>query len=81
MANSINLLMAELNTLPNALKWLVVYVDDLIIYSEDMASHLEHLSLLFEKLLSINLKLKLAKCQLCRKEIQIFGFNIKNRSF
>ena len=38
------------------------YLDDILVFSPDMISHLEHLRLLFERLRSTHLKLKEVKC-------------------
>ena len=38
------------------------YLDDILVFSPDMTSHLEHLRLLFERLRTANLKLKEVKC-------------------
>ena len=38
------------------------YLDDILAFSPDMKSHLEHLRLLFERLRTTDLKLKEIKC-------------------
>ena len=49
------------------------YLDDILVFSSDMESHLEHLRLLFEKLRSVDLKLKEVKCNFLKKYIQYLG--------
>ena len=49
------------------------YIDDILVFSPDMESHLEHLRLLFERLRSADLKLKEIKCNFLKKHIQYLG--------
>ena len=46
------------------------YLDDILVFSPDMKSHLEHLKLLFKKLRTTDLKLKKVKCNLLKRHIQ-----------
>ena len=46
------------------------YLDDILVYSPDMETHLEHLRKLFIKLREANLKLKEVKCNFLKKHIQ-----------
>ena len=49
------------------------YLDDILIFSPDMISHLEHLRLLFERLRTTDLKLKEVKCNFLKRHIQYLG--------
>ena len=49
------------------------YVDDILVYSPDMETHLEHLRKLFMKLREADLKLKEVKCNFLKKHIQYLG--------
>ena len=49
------------------------YLDDILVFSPDMESHLEHLRLLFQRLRSADLKLKEVKCNFLKKHIQYLG--------
>ena len=49
------------------------YLDDILVFSPDVESHLEHLRLLFERLRSADLKLKEVKCNFLKKHIQYLG--------
>ena len=55
-------------------KFLVVYFDDILIYSKTHNDHLEHLRLLFEKLRESQLYANLKKCQFLSNNIQFLGF-------
>ena len=49
------------------------YLDDILVYSPDMETHLEHLRSLFEKFRKADLKLKEVKCNFLKKHIQYLG--------
>ena len=49
------------------------YLDDILIYSPDVATHLKHLEQIFERLREVNLKLKIEKCSFLKKHIQYLG--------
>ena len=49
------------------------YLDDILVFSPDMETHLKHLRSLFEKLREANLKLKEVKCNFLKKHIQYLG--------
>ncbi len=51
---------------------LLVYLDDLIVVSEDLNSHLKKLSLVFQKLTQAGLKVKLTKCGFHKSRIEFF---------
>ena len=46
------------------LHWCIIYLDDIVIFSKDLASHLERLEAVFQKLEEAELKLKPSKCEL-----------------
>ncbi|RXN22438.1 Transposon Ty3-G Gag-Pol poly [Labeo rohita] len=52
---------------------LLIYLDDIIIFSKSFNEHLERLQLAFDRLREHGLKLKPSKCQLVRKEVQYLG--------
>ena len=49
------------------------YLDDILVFSPDMETHLEHLRILFERLRSADLKLNEVKCNFLKKHIQYLG--------
>ena len=49
------------------------YLDDILVFSPDMKSHLEHLRLLFERLRIVDLKLKEVKFNFLKRHIQYLG--------
>ena len=46
------------------LHWCIIYLDDIVIFSKDLASHLKRLKAVFQKLEEAGLKLKPSKCEL-----------------
>ena len=49
------------------------YLDDILIYSPDVNTHLKHLELIFQRLPEVDLKLKMEKCSFLKKHIQYLG--------
>ena len=47
-----------------------VYSDDIVIFSEMLEDHLRHISLVLERILKFQLKLKPAKCKFIRRELE-----------
>ena len=54
----------------------LVYMDDLLIYSDSPEEHLEHLEIIFEKFRRNNLKIKLSKCAFWKSEIEFLGHTV-----
>ncbi len=52
---------------------LFLYLDDLIVVSKDLDSHLKKLSLVFQKLTQAGLKVKLTKCEFLKSLIEFLG--------
>ena len=52
------------------MNWCIVYLDDIIIFSQDAASHIERLEAVFKKL---KLKLKPSTCEFFKKRIKYLG--------
>ena len=55
------------------------YLDDILVFSPDMETHLEHLRSLFIKLREADLKLKEIKCNFLKKHIQYLGHIISGK--
>uniref|UniRef100_A0A1B6CD86 RNA-directed DNA polymerase n=2 Tax=Clastoptera arizonana TaxID=38151 RepID=A0A1B6CD86_9HEMI len=56
-------------SMPNVL----VYMDDLIIFSDSLTEHIKHLKSVFDKLSEYNLKIELDKTEFCKKELLFLG--------
>jgi transposase InsO family protein len=55
-------------------KFLLIYLDDIVVYSKDATSHLEHLRTAFQRLKQAGLGIKAKKCQMFRTQIKFLGF-------
>ncbi|CAG4993531.1 unnamed protein product [Colias eurytheme] len=56
-----------------------IYLDDVIIYSHDLSSHIHKLRLIFEALREHNLKLQPDKCEFLRREVAYLGHTITDK--
>jgi deoxyuridine 5'-triphosphate nucleotidohydrolase len=54
-------------------QFIVVYLDDLNVYSRDFNEHLKHLREVFERLRQAGLRLKAKKCHFFKKELAFLG--------
>ena len=57
---------------PN-LNWYIIYLDDIVIFLKDPASHLMRMEAMFQKLEQARLILKPLKCKLFFKQITYLG--------
>ena len=55
------------------LHWCIIYLDDIVIFSKDQASHLKRLEAVFQKLEEAGLKLKPSKCELFQRQLAYLG--------
>jgi len=56
----------------------VVYIDDIIIFSNTFKEHLQHLEEVFKRLKQCNIVIKPNKCKLIREEIVYLGHVVGN---
>ena len=49
------------------------YLDDILIFSPDIDTHLYHIEILFQRLREAKLKLKESKCNFLKKHVQYLG--------
>ena len=55
------------------LHWCIIYLDDIVIFSKDLVSHLKRLKAVFWKLEEAGLKLKPSKCELFQRQWAYLG--------
>ena len=54
----------------------IAYLDDVLIFSSSLEEHLAHIQVVFDRLKTHSLKLKLKKCSFLQKETKYLGFII-----
>ena len=59
-------------------EFMMVYLDDIIIFSRNECEHLKHIQIIFQKLIDAGLKLKESKCDFFKKEIHYLGHLISS---
>ncbi len=55
---------------------MLVYLDDILVYSPSFQSHLERLDIVFKRLKHTGLKVKFKKCHFLKKDIKFLGHQI-----
>ena len=55
------------------LHWCIIYLDDIVMFSKDLASHIKRLKAVFWKLEKAGLKLKPSKCELFQRQLVYLG--------
>ncbi|MBW0539552.1 hypothetical protein O181_079267 [Austropuccinia psidii MF-1] len=53
--------------------WLIIYIDDIIICSQTWDSHLSRLERVFQKIVQVNMKISLKKCDFAYSELKALG--------
>ena len=59
--------------------FLLVYLDDVVVFSPCFDSHLDHLEQVFERLQGYGLKLQPHKCHFLRREVRYLGHVVSGR--
>ena len=70
-----------MDTVLAGLKWqnCLVYLDDVIVFSNNFNKHLEDLNQVLTRLAEAGLKLKAKKCHLCCEEVEFLGHVLTNK--
>ena len=64
---------------PHLMKYCMVYIDDIIIYSDTAAEHAEHIEAVLRTLAEKDIKIKLSKCSFFRTQIDFLGHVITRK--
>ena len=69
LCNAPSTFQRAMDTVLAGLKWqtCIVYLDDVLIFSPDIATHLTHLESVFQRFQKYNLKLKTEKCNFAQQ--------------
>ena len=57
--------------------WLVIYMDDLLIYSPDLTTHTEQTKQVLQHMVELDLHLKLEKCTFATSMVEYLGMIVK----
>ena len=57
----------------------MVYLDDILVFSETPASHLDHLRRVFQQLTDQGFHARLGKCHLCKPEVEFLGHRLNEQ--
>lgn len=79
LRNSAQTFQRFINEVCNGLDFVFVYIDDVLIYSENEEEHIIHLKLVFERLEKYGLNIKPGKCTFGVSNIDFLGHNISEK--
>lgn len=65
-----------MNVLLNGLPFAAAYVDDVVIFSNDLREHTKHVAIVIQKLTNVNLALNVDKCSFGMRSVHLLGFCI-----
>ncbi|MBW0507091.1 hypothetical protein O181_046806 [Austropuccinia psidii MF-1] len=60
--------------------WLIIYIDDIIIFSDSWSLHLERLARVLDKVMGVNMKISLKKCIFGFEELKALGHIVSGLS-
>jgi len=76
MRNAVNTFQRMMDRVGSGLCFIFIYLDDIIVGSPDVASHLQHLELLFTRLRKYGLVINGEKCQFGAAELDFLGHRV-----
>ncbi|KAM9974216.1 hypothetical protein ACTFIR_003932 [Dictyostelium discoideum] len=64
-------------------KFIIIYIDDFIIFINSVEEHYKHLEIVFDKLYQFNLKFNTTKCEILKSQLYFLGYtiSIKGRTY
>ncbi len=60
--------------------FIIIYLNDIIIFSQIMEEHVQHMRKVLEALRQAGLKLKLEQCEFVKKQLKYLGFIVEEFS-
>jgi len=55
----------------------LIYLDDIIIFSENLEDHIKKLEKVFTRMREANLTLKPSKCEYLQEQVRILGYTVR----
>ena len=68
LSNAVSAFQRTMDVVLEGIPNVKVYLDDLLIFSNDFKSHLQHIENVFKRLLEANLKIKPSKCEFFKEQ-------------
>ena len=59
--------------------FIIVYIDDILVYSKNEEEHEKHLEIVLQKLRENKLYAKLSKCEFAKKEVEFLGHVVSTK--
>ena len=59
-------------------KYCLIYINDIIVFSNTFKEHLQHLKAVFNRMEAVNVVAKPAKCHFCKSEVHFLGHIVGN---
>ncbi|MBW0587019.1 hypothetical protein O181_126734 [Austropuccinia psidii MF-1] len=60
--------------------WLIIYIDDIIVLSETWENHLKRLERVLQKIVQVNMKISLKRCNFAYSELKALGHVVSELS-
>ena len=60
-------------------KFVMVYIDDIVIFSKTIEEHIKHLETVFARLADFGLQIKPEKCKFANREINLLGYVLNEK--
>ena len=81
LCNAPSTFQAAMNHLlaPFLRRFAAVFFDDILVYSESLSSHVQHLDLIFQALLRGEFYLKRTKCFFAQRELEYLGHVVSGK--
>ncbi len=59
-------------------RWVIVYIDDILIYSKSLEDHVKHIGAVLRRLIDHHLYAKAEKCEFHQESVSFLGYVISS---
>ncbi len=80
LSNSPSVLQAYINDLFRDMlnRWVIVYIDDILVYSDSLDNHIQHVRAVLQRLIEQQLYAKMEKCEFHQTQVSFLGYIISS---